>query len=51
VNPPNLVVALAERMRVNGSTSQFNHAWCVWDVANPAAGSALRWHLVKEDNQ
>jgi hypothetical protein len=51
VSPPNLVVALAERMRVNGSTSQFNHAWCVWDVANPAAGSALRWHLVKEDNQ
>jgi hypothetical protein len=51
VSPPNLVIVLAERMVVNGSTSQFNHAWCVWDVASPAAEPVLRWHLVKEDNQ
>jgi hypothetical protein len=51
VRPPNLVVAVGERMRVNGSASQFNHAWCVWEVANPAAETVLRWHLVKEDNR
>lgn len=49
VCPPNLVVALGERMPVNGSPSQFNHAWCVWDVANPAEKTVLRWHLVRED--
>lgn len=40
--PPTRVIAIAERMRVNGSPSQFNHAWVVWDLWSNAP-TTLEW--------
>lgn len=45
--PPNRVMVIPERMKVNGKSSQFNHAWVVWDVQEKATKTCLEWRSVK----
>lgn len=42
--PPNLVIAVPERMRHGGGqSSQYNHAWVVWDLQRPSDHTRLMW--------
>jgi len=45
-HPPNRVIVIPERMKVNGKTSQFNHAWVVWDVTKPSPATSLEWRSI-----
>lgn len=42
-HPPDRVIAIPQRMVVDGKPSQFNHAWVVWDVTTPATKPTLEW--------
>ena len=41
-NTPELVLAVAGRMKVLGKVSQFPHAWVVWDRSATCASTELR---------
>lgn len=41
-HPPTRIIVIAERMRVNGSPSQFNHAWVIWDKSAQGP-TTLEW--------
>lgn len=43
--PPSKVIICSSRMRVSGKTSQFAHAWIVWDCSAPHPDTLLRWGL------
>jgi hypothetical protein len=40
-NTPNLVIVVTGRMKVFGKTSQFPHAWIVWDKTVPNAQTCI----------
>jgi hypothetical protein len=41
--PPTKVLAVVSRMRVGDITSQYNHAWVVWDKRVLHTGAELSW--------
>jgi hypothetical protein len=47
--PPSLILAVVERMPVNGAHSQYNHAWAVWDHRQLGRHTAVEWHSAREN--
>lgn len=42
-HPPTTVLAVVNRMPLADSTSQFNHAWAIWDLDAPRGPTKLYW--------
>lgn len=46
VRPPTEVIVVVERMPVLGKSSQFNHAWLVWDLRRAGSSTEPKRHSV-----